>query len=1270
MMAEAQGKNLGVWWGWADGASGWGTTTNGSLQLLDTIVQLGVIDNTLTVPPSSPAEGDRYIVGKSPAPTGAWANHGDDVAAFLGGAWAFYTPKLGWTAFSGSTGRVEWNGTAWQAAQGGIPDAPSDGVGYARKDGGWTPVATGSGIPEAPADGKQYARKNSGWAEVQIPASSMATLSDANISNPQDQQVVSWDAASGKWINKTISGGGGIPDAPNNANQYTRGQATWNVLGAFVASGASHAGGLVPDPGATAGATKYLREDAQWAVPPYPSTMVGSGASHAAGLVPDPGATAGTTKYLREDGTWVVPPAGGSTTLVGLTDVAVASQSDKQVIAWNAASAKWTNQTVTAGIADAPSDGTKYMRQNGTWASFFTKTNPYGAHKYWRINCSAAQTGGVGMRVAELRFIDTNGAQIATTGGTASGSAQNTTFGPDNAFDGNTATYYRSNSAPLAGAEIFLGYQWPAAKSVARVQIAVTDNLSGGPSNFTVQYSDDGSAWTTAWTVTGAGPYTDQVFIDFASPDVTTTSDDQLRWLGDVKLTSLTDGQAITWSASQGKFVNASVVGEAPTDGQRYTRGGSGTATWQTLGAFVKSGSTHAAGLVPDPGATAGTTKYLREDATWATTPLPPVMGASGGSHAAGLVPDPGIVAGTTRFLREDATWATTPLPPVMGASGGSHAAGLVPDPGIVAGTTRFLREDATWATTPLPPVMGASGGSHAAGLVPDPGIVAGTTRFLREDGTWATTPGATALASGLSDVSVPVSAVVGPADTTSYNNGAYNWNGNLLTVTQNCVVTSLTTHLQTAGMVGVQLQAAVAPASSGTLTGAPTFSSPVTIATAGSLDFTFNFPTPVALTAGTQYAFLVGCPGQAGNYATPIDSPGSGTWPSNSFSTMGTRARVNVSPPVNGSAYDTQGGSTVPVTMRIGFAVSSASGQYLRNNGANWTNSTIQPGDLPATTGRNRFVDGNVDSWQIGTSFNLAAATDQYTADMWRAISGTGGATTVSRITATPESAPKWIDSSRRYKLRFNQTTAASSAPQLYQNIEGVNTFSGRSVTVSTTLVAAAAANLVTAIQVVQNFGSGGSPASSVVTLKNVTWSVGTTESRFSVRVDIPSIAGKQLGTNGDDKLQVAFVLATGITFTLDFSQLQIEESDPASSSDVNGLGGAPSPFEYRGLALETARVKRYIERLDGSGGNIKYYAYNISGNYGLMTIVWSSEKARSPTTSIGGTWVGTSGVVNTPFVDAANKFVARIAAQWSTTGSGSFDSGSNGYVLGDARP
>lgn len=36
-----------------------------------------------------------------------------------------------------------------------------------------------------------------------------------------------------------------------------------------------------------------------------------SGSNHSTGLVPDPGATSGTTKFLREDGTWAVP-AGGS----------------------------------------------------------------------------------------------------------------------------------------------------------------------------------------------------------------------------------------------------------------------------------------------------------------------------------------------------------------------------------------------------------------------------------------------------------------------------------------------------------------------------------------------------------------------------------------------------------------------------------------------------------------------------------------------------------------------------------------------------------------------------------------------------------------------------------------------------------------------------------------------------------------------------------------------------------------------------------------------
>jgi hypothetical protein len=69
-----------------------------------------------------------------------------------------------------------------------------------------------------------------------------------------------------------------------------------------------------------------------------------SGASHAAGIVPDPGATAGSTRYLREDGTWVVPAggSGGSSGSGTVTNVAVG--------AWPS----WLTPTVTSA-ATTPS---------------------------------------------------------------------------------------------------------------------------------------------------------------------------------------------------------------------------------------------------------------------------------------------------------------------------------------------------------------------------------------------------------------------------------------------------------------------------------------------------------------------------------------------------------------------------------------------------------------------------------------------------------------------------------------------------------------------------------------------------------------------------------------------------------------------------------------------------------------------------------------------------------------------------------------------------
>lgn len=174
---------------------------------------------------------------------------------------------------------------------------------------------------------------------------------------------------------------------------------------------------------------------------------------------------------------------------------------------------------------------------------------------------------------------------------------------------------------------------------------------------------------------------------------------------------------------------------------------------------FVASGTSHARGAVPDPGASSGTTKFLREDASWAVPPnsggtvtsiatSAPITGgtitstgtigvsdfiASGVSHARGTVPDPGASSGTTKFLREDASWA---VPPGTGVTSVSGTAPIVSSGG----------------TTPAISITDfvASGASHAAGAVPDPGASAGTTKFLREDATWQVPSGSSSTADAL----------------------------------------------------------------------------------------------------------------------------------------------------------------------------------------------------------------------------------------------------------------------------------------------------------------------------------------------------------------------------------------------------------------------------------------------------------------------------------------------------------------------------------------
>jgi len=107
-------------------------TLNEALRVIDTLLQLAVLDRDLTAPPVSPGEGERWIV-KATA-TGAWTGHANHIAAWQDGGWVFSIPRAGWLAYViDEDGLVAWNGSAWISAGGGgggLPDSvPLLGIG-------------------------------------------------------------------------------------------------------------------------------------------------------------------------------------------------------------------------------------------------------------------------------------------------------------------------------------------------------------------------------------------------------------------------------------------------------------------------------------------------------------------------------------------------------------------------------------------------------------------------------------------------------------------------------------------------------------------------------------------------------------------------------------------------------------------------------------------------------------------------------------------------------------------------------------------------------------------------------------------------------------------------------------------------------------------------------------------------------------------------------------------------------------------------------------
>lgn len=78
---------------WEESQSQPYVTMNEAIRWLECFSQLSVLDRDLTEPPETPQDGDLYIPAS--VATGDWEGHENQIALYLGNAWAFRDPPPG-----------------------------------------------------------------------------------------------------------------------------------------------------------------------------------------------------------------------------------------------------------------------------------------------------------------------------------------------------------------------------------------------------------------------------------------------------------------------------------------------------------------------------------------------------------------------------------------------------------------------------------------------------------------------------------------------------------------------------------------------------------------------------------------------------------------------------------------------------------------------------------------------------------------------------------------------------------------------------------------------------------------------------------------------------------------------------------------------------------------------------------------------------------------------------------------------------------------------
>lgn len=262
----------------------------------------------------------------------------------------------------------------------------------------------------------------------------------------------------------------------------------------------------------------------------------------------------------------------------------------------------------------------------------------------------------------------------------------------------------------------------------------------------------------------------------------------------------------------------------------------------------------------------------------------------------------------------------------------------------------------------------------------------------------------------------------------------------------------------------------------------------------------------------------------------------------------------------------------------------------------------------------RNKIINGDFNVWQRGegphTGFN-------YTADRWGCYKNSGTElASVSRQLFVLGDVD--VPGSPAGYLRANVTNggnAASGYISIAQQIEGVRTLAGVKATL--TFYARVNTPREVAIELSHVFGSGGSPRLNILVGKA---QLATTWKKFSYVIDIPSLAGKTVGSN--DNVGIGFVLSAGTDFAartgnigiqtgaFDFARVSLVEGDATAEVD---------PFSPRHIQQELAMCQRYFQRVSEIVMQAAFQAGHANRTTMLLPVPMRVSPTITYTSSIG---------------------------------------------------